>query len=474
VTGGVFGEVPGRIPRSDGDQRELVIPNVFEFCRTFMDRGFSCAHRLAWEAGALPISECSLFWGGGDKLVLLPLGPDPRWVEDVREAMGYPSLETFHPSSRLGGLCRAAQSEKLQEALGGGRRPAKALPWGATPELYALADFLGGESRLLGGEVTARENLFEALNLDSKAGFRLAASFPDSGVSMPEGFIAPTLSDALDILPFFAKRGGGVLKASHGAGGTSVALFPAGMGFSPEAAKRAMEARSRWDPFWLQSPVIVEELAGSGEAAPAFTADFFIGEGVRPRLIGAGRMRIAAGTRYCGLVAGAGALEREVMAAVGKAGEKIGRLLAGKGVRGWFNADFISDSGGTLLVAEVNVRRSSATHGFEAARFLYGEEWPDKVALLVNERFSFSGGKPDYPALRRGFASYNREARGRGAWAVPTSVNGGLRQRTPRISFLLLAPHARDLPLEEKLLTARLERETGKRCSSPPLPEPRG
>lgn len=469
--GGIFFDPPGRIAPKEGGGREVVVPNVFEFNRTFMDSGFSCSHSLAWRAGALPVAECSLFWGGSGKLVLLPLRPDPLWLEDVQEAMGYRRLEVFHPPSRLTGLCRAAQSERLGEILDAGWKPAKLLPWGATGELYSLAEFLGKENFALGGEVTPRGHFFEALNLDSKAGFRLAASFPGSGIRMPEGVVTPTLGDALGLLHRFVERGGGVLKANHGAGGTSVAFFPAGRGFSLEAAKRAMEARCRWDPFWLQSPVIVEELIGSGETVPAVTADFFIGEEGSARLIGAGRMRIAAGTRYCGLLAGRGVLEDETLAGVRKAGEQISRILAGRGVRGWFNADFVSGSGGTLYVTEVNVRRSCATHGFDAARFLYGEEWAGEIALLVNERLTFTGGKPDYPSLRRGFSAYNSEGRGRGVWAIPTSVNGGLRQRTPRISFLLIAPSASDLPGEEKILTARLERETGKRCTSPPLPD---
>lgn len=468
--GGVFGEPPGRMAPKEGGGGEIIVPNVFEFNRAFMDAGFSCSHRLAWHAGALPVAECSLFWGGSEKLVFLPLRPDPLWVEDVQEAMGYRRLEVFHPPSRLAGLCSAAQTERLREVLDAGWKPAKLLPWGAGGELYSLADFLGEENFPLGGEVTPRERFFEALNLDSKAGFRLAASFPGSGIRMPEGFVMPTLGDALGLLPRFVERGGGVLKANHGAGGTSVVLFPAGRGFSPEAAKRAMEARCRWDPFWLQSPVIIEELIGSGEAVPAVTADFFSGEGGSSRLVGAGRMRIAAGTRYCGLLGGRGALSGEVLAEIEKAGEQISRILAGRGVRGWFNADFVSGDGGTLYVTEVNVRRSCATHGFDAARFLYGEGWAGEIALLVNERLTFTGGKPDYPSLRRGFSAYNKKGRDRGVWAIPASVNGGLRQKTPRISFLLFAPGAGDLPGEEKILAAHLERETGKRCASPPLP----
>lgn len=434
----------------------IIIANIVEFNRRAMRVGFAENELATWDAASADLNDMALFWSGDNKLVITPNPVDGLFLADICTLLGYENLQVICPSKRSFSICDdIADCQEIFHTLYETLKspaPPQVITWGATKQFYGLLDRLHLTDRSsIAVEVPDYDKFWVALYLESKSGCRefcqgIQRQIPD--LHMPEGFICSSKDLALDALAYFALQGRAfVLKANWGTGGFSMLrVTQSELDQDIDQLRQNLARRMRFDHYWDQCPVILEEFISvpSADWPRALTIDFLIAPDGNITLIGKGVMLMRRDCLYAGISTGRGALEASVEDRMEMIGHRVAQAMAEFGYKGWFDLDFVVDQNSQLYLTEINARRASPAHVFGIAQRLAGTEWATKCGLYANDHLPLQGAcNPDYALIRESFFKFNDSHRNDGIIAVPTIVNSSLKRRTPYIGYVILAEEVR-------------------------------
>lgn len=348
---------------------------------------------------------------------------DPRWWDLLAERLAWDSL-TPHViptgiDEDLSG--RARQDPVVRDAVAQARASgAKVLSWGETGPFRSLVHTLPDE--VAPRSVDARA----ARAAESKSGstevFEAARLASDANVMVPWSFRCDDDAALIQAIEEMAEGGRGViLKSDFGVGGFGTALLQPEFTRSRDDCMAAVESLRGEDPRYSSWPLVVQsrvvrrrggpgDLTGDGEVLPDGSV-----------LYRGGAKMLVDGTHYAGAVTSC-----VTMASLSTWLEiedftiSVGRVLSGKGYRGWFDVDFLEGVDGRLHALEINARRTGPVAPLTIARrlgALHGEAF-SSVACLDSVTL------PRRLSARATFDALQSTESGRSEWLVPTSFLG--------------------------------------------------
>lgn len=347
--------------------RTLAIGNIAEFNESTRREVFSPPERESWLRASDELTDMAAFWGGSNKVMLVPPTVDRGWLEHVCERMAW-TIEVVEPARVSGlvvqdALIDSATLKRLAELLGGG---AALAPWGMTANvlrLNAALQALGVETEFL---APAPRDLWSVRYLDGKLALMdLATWLPD--LRVPAGYTAVNFEHCLGLVGMMVRaRTGFVVKSNVGVGGfgTFIGAAEGELG-DEERALRALHEAIDGEPMFREGPLLVQEYVHSAEATLRPTYDGFVHGPDDVRDVGVGGMLVD-GTSYRGVVVGEVPLPGEALVEAKRIGRAVGRVAGALGFRGWYDVDYVLSDSGTMIATEVNARRTSPAHAFAA------------------------------------------------------------------------------------------------------------
>jgi len=333
----------------------------------------------------------ALLWLGARKLVFVT-SPIP-YAEQVCRRLGYHGTRCLSPVSHSPWLSLDILREPalLMEIVkhAGAERTIQLIPYATTRQFFQLAETLRTEYQLnvLLPESPLPECLWLRDYIDTKAGFRaLAARWLPDPTLLPEGVVCQDLRQAAEVAYWFNRWGKAcVVKANRGESGLGHTLV------QPEdfASVEAIQAELQQNAFLHDDLIIVEEFIQSS-ASLSTSLELFV-----PPL-GAGEPEITYLSKQLFLEFGncSGVLvSRELLNApwystLAESGLRIAARLQAMGYVGHFDLDVIVDDADHVFLLEVNSRRTGGTHVHEFAKFFFGPDYLDKVAVVGYNKMS--------------------------------------------------------------------------------------
>jgi hypothetical protein len=348
--------------------RRLIIGNAHEYyfpAPELLPEARVSAHREV----DFSLSERALFWGGDDKLVVLPRPATGAFQAMIREVLGYRSMDILVPRNTSDSICNDLYRDPenwsaLLQRLGDART-VEVFAFGITPQLYQLISRL----RLAGLTVNTPELPPEPVapvieRLDSKSGFReltqrLAQAHPE--MAMPRGVVCRDTGEIAQAIEAIGRTGASVmLKSDSGAGGEGMVKLDGP--FDPPDIEAAIAQLMR-ETYSVQSfPVVAEQYIPPLDSPTAQALVLPDGR-VRPLLCG--RQILEGYTKYMGIEAGPHVYSEETRQGLYRVLSAIGTELARVGYQGWFDVDFVRGRDNRLYVLEVNIRRTGVSHVWE-------------------------------------------------------------------------------------------------------------
>jgi hypothetical protein len=391
-----------------------------------------------------------LFWLGQSKLVFATASTPPGvsvWAD-----WGYSGTELLAPDApthqlSLDILREPGLVNRIVE-YAGSKKSIQLVPYATTAEFLELAETLQREYGLtvLLPESPSRENLWLRNYIDTKSGFRqLVSQWIDDGQSLPLGVVCGKLEQAAEVVTWFNSQGKNcVVKADRGESGLGHRIFN-GRRLNRQDVLKELQA----NPFFHDDMVLVEErIRSSAELSPSL--ELFVpplGQGA-PEITYLSRQLFEQFGRFAGVLVSRSLTAASWYPALVRSGLTIASRLQAMGYVGHFDLDAIVDDAGHLYLLELNARRTGGTYVHEFARFTFGPNYLDRIALLCNNSI-ISGIIRDVETLKDVIGDlWFRNGSDTGIVVTVTST-------LPRGEFgcILIAPDENDvLALKQKLL----------------------
>lgn len=367
---------------------EIIVSNVADFYSPVTE--LLPAHAAAyWQKASFGLGQYALYWGGGEKLVVVECEPAASLVAEICARAGYARAEVRVPGGRGRTLLEKITGDgSLMETMADmAEEGADLAVWGRTGGMDGLAGMLGYRDCGAGpGWLHAAAG--------SKCGARLlfAGSKVDGEPLMPEGTTAENLAEAASEAGRLLSAGwGAVVKSDMGTAGYGMVFFEPGRKTGPGILRR-LKLAARGMPELEAGLVAVErfvpdeggrmtsasvqcELSGREGWKICFTASHHRGNSP-PR-------GLATGPAEAGM--GRGALPRTVRERLACAASVVCEKLCGLGYAGVAGMDFALEGGEGPRLLEINARRTTLTAGAELARWLYGSGWEEKASVRFHE-----------------------------------------------------------------------------------------
>lgn len=411
---------------------DLVVPNIGEFNirNQAVDLGpRGIGQYLGFSAY---LADQSVFWSTAERVLLLPAGHDPLWFADVHEVLGLAPPPVVSPRSRTNRLLTdlmhdASALQTLRETLGG--RPVRLLSWGATPELYLLAETIRSWGLRFDVDGVAPENHWVSLYLDSKLSCLDLAR--DLGIPMARSITAADRDQLSGALAAILRRHPrAIVKSPYGLAGQGSAVVDA-----DAASVASFWDRVHDDPFLRAYPLIVQEFVTHAEGVGCPALDFRVVDGgIRDLVLSA--VTTTQGHLFQSVNVGVGSLPAEVADRIVPLGHRLGEAAGALGYRGWLCVDLIAGADGEIYLTEINARRSGAMHSIGLLDHFQSE--PD-LTLSSHDLGVVRGPAPvSYaerirPVFQRAWAA--------GLRVYPTAIRG-LAFPEPIMALVAAAPSA--------------------------------
>lgn len=316
------------------------------------------------------LSQRALFWLSDEKLVLTPTAIPEEVLGHCKRVTGWQHVINWSLVVPELDLCAAvARDSELLNKLASLIRHqthARLSAYAVTPAYVQLARLL----EQTGCQFSTLESLSGSsaelqAYLDSKAGFRAEMARIPNTVSIPEGFVCPTLRSATDAIhQFLGQSRGCVVKSNFGESGWGTLIFHSGQPAPVATDLLAHEAAV--DSIWNSHPLIVEEYiesaAGSFGHSPSGEA-VVTDEGASFTYCCSQIM--ANQTEFQGVLLGGRMLPDQVQSEVARITNAIGAHYHAIGYRGYFDVDFILRKDERLFALETNARRTGGTHAHD-------------------------------------------------------------------------------------------------------------
>lgn len=433
----------------------VVIPNVHEYAQKGMDPDYPALLLATWRNVASGFSEVALFWEGDDKLVVSPKPMDSIFVAYIKDLLGYRSITVVSPQRCTTELSMdILRDESVLSAIGSYvnlNGVTYLRPWGATKQMYLLADEITNRGlRLSFDELPKRNDYWSCTYIDSKIGFReMCVGLQDKtpSIRIPRGFTCDSFANSLEVLRWFhAKRVPCVLKASSGVGGYGNVFLREELLHQPfEQVEKFVCEATKTLPYFRTGAAIVEEMispaAPQGMSSPACARSVFLSGLVQAngelKIVGGGTDIRDSQCNYAGAEIGKENLLDAVADVAKTVMYEMGNTIAGYGYRGHWGVNFIVSTA-TPVAIELNARRCGESHAYAIAERLYGATWMSdcyaitRLPIRVQVEPSVSIG-----SALHAFERTNRRCKKRGILAVPTQVSW-LCQASPGLGYVIL------------------------------------
>jgi hypothetical protein len=349
--------------------------------------------------------DLSMFWAGDDKIILARHDIDDEYWADVCEIAGYGRARrvAVHGALHDTSICKSlldADTPWTATPDWRGAEPVRLASWGATPELYALAEhFRGGGRPRLDIEVPRSADYWVVPFFGSKTGSRAlladVCATEDTQVCVPDGLVARDRDAALRIAAKAPSLWGDVmLKADHGSGGIGLHALLQGSAFN--------EAETFLSGLPADQPIVVEHHLGHGLQVVPLAYNGEVNADGRATTVSTGAQVIRDDQYFAGSEMGVDVLSDDLDREMQAFGSAVGSRLATAGYRGPFNVDFIHrPRENSVYAIEINARRSGSSSVAELLAHLVGADWQQSVAAIAVERVSVPRSLARFRALKR-------------------------------------------------------------------------
>ncbi|MEJ3748506.1 hypothetical protein WEI85_35140 [Actinomycetes bacterium KLBMP 9797] len=395
---------------------ELIVPNNGEF--NVRNAAVDLGPRGSQEylAFGAYLADQAVFWSTADRVLVLPAGYDPLWFADVHDALGLAPPPVVAPRHRTGRLVNDLLHDPV--ALSALRanvadRPVRLLSWGATAELFLLAEAVRGWGVTVQLDGVAEENHWTSLYLDSKVScLDLARDVP--GLRVPRSITVTSRDELRGAIAAMAARHSRVIvKSPYGVAGQGSAVVDAG-----DDSMAAFWATMHDDPYFRAYPLIVQEFITHAAVAACPALDFQVGpDGVSDLVVSA--VTTAEGHLFQSVNVGAGALPAAMVDRIVPVAHRIGAAAADLGFRGWLCLDMIAAVDGEIYLSEINARRSGAMHSIGLLRM-----WRADSALTLSSHDLTAVSGPAPVSYRERVRPVFQRAWSAGIRAYPTAIRG--------------------------------------------------
>jgi len=355
------------------------------------------------------LGERGLLWAGGDKLVVTSQPVSGKFARHIQSAMGYRRLETISPAQPSLYLCRdvwndLALFKKVVSFCG--TAPVDLIPYTTTADFLELAERLQEQGvQVFLPESVNRQTLWLRDYLDTKLGFRMLWQTLSNRLKhfrLPQGFSCRTCPEAAEVVCWFLERGiKCLIKANLGAGGEGLAKFDPGAHTQNNLADvlTILEA----NPFLDNDLLIVEELItmDPSVAGGSPSIDLCVpppGQG-EPRVLCLSGQMLAVNGEFLGVKVYRDILSDSMTKAIRQDGLCIAHEVARMGYVGPFDIDLVAGEDGNLYAVEMNMRRTGGSHAHDAASYLFGPDYVERVAVLAASKSVTEVGPLSYEAL---------------------------------------------------------------------------
>jgi hypothetical protein len=343
----------------DDGERFVHLGNVTEFNEQFLAPSVGDDARERWRADCQHYANLAMFYSPQPAAAILPNHVDRAWIEVLVRQFDWEPVEVYSGIATHASLSQAVLDRPaLLARIRSGRGPV--LAWGLTSQFEAL---LAGTAEL--GPPSAA--LAATRHFESKAATHHLFALLAVGVS---GIVVPAQrpvdSVRATVRALAARVAAGetaVLKAEHGVGGAGTAVITPQLVAAVGGARALVRQILPRDWFRRHGFLLVEQYVDGGGPLKDLTFDAVVADDGTVRTVGTGVM-IIEGTRYRGVTVGPGVVPPGLDGTIRGFGEAVGRALAARGYRGWFDVDFVTDREGRAAPTEVNVRRTGPTVAF--------------------------------------------------------------------------------------------------------------
>jgi hypothetical protein len=404
---------------------DLVVPNVAEFNLRHPRLSFDPATVDSFLRFGAAMSDQSVFWSDGPRVLVLPDGVDQHWLEDVHGMLGAtPSVVRPHwRSGRISAdlLADEAAMAALTASLDG-HDPVRIVSWGASDELYRLVTAIEGLGHRVLLDVPPEQRYWSSLYLDSKISCTdLATRVP--GLRVAPGITVDTWPELHGVLEVMRADGDAVIvRGVYGTGGEGSAI----VGPGPEELERFWRTL-RDDPLLRVFPLLVQKYLtlAPGVGSPAVDLLISAEHGgiadIVPSVMTVERHR------FVSVDVGGHVLPAAMTQEMTDIAHRVASAALRLGFEGWFGIDFIVDHHDDLYVTEFNARRTGGTQWIPLL-----ERWHPARHAVAHARHAVP--LPDsapagvtYDDLAPAF----HRLRADGIEVFPTTVRGlGMRHRT--------------------------------------------
>lgn len=382
--------------------RTIVIPNISEFYRPLY-RDANQRQREAWTEPSRAESDMALFWRDDDKLVIMPHRVPQEFLDDVRRALHYRNVQVVSPANSGDSICEDILADTalftlLVETLRCSPAP-QIITWGATEQLYILADALRREGVAFDmPEVPARDNFWAVRYLGSKSGFRdfcIRLSQTEADVRIPPGFICSDVEMASEVAEWFVLRGKGfVVKPNESVSGYGTLMYGPEKARQLRDLKALIHMQARLTPVLSVGPVVVEEYIESQvhAAIRSPSIQVVVDQAGHARVRCLACQLVRPDGKYLGAVITPNLLPAVTTMRLRRIGMTVGQAVSTLGYRGVFNIDTVVGVDEQVYCVELNARRTSVTYTLDIAEHLVGVDFSQSMSLVTCERFPVQKG----------------------------------------------------------------------------------
>lgn len=434
----------------------IIFPNVHEFVMRGV-RGITDRSILEeWRNIGAGYGETSMFWEGDRKLLLVPVPIDLKYIEFIKQLVGYQEICQYSPERFTSKTSEDFLEDGVYDAVrqfNKGKDFVNFVPWGATEDLYRLMHELHNcSNNLLTDEIPCFDNYWSSLYYDSKMGFREVFNKIFKGyenVILTNGYSFSSQEEAMHLVRKYHKRRKPcVIKANNAVSGFGNFFVTSNLFDKPwEAVNAQINEYLSSTPYFKNGSVIVEEFIATPspvECGNDFYHSCFMSAVTHPtqgtKLIASGVDMRDELNYYAGAYMGKGDIKQSIKAEIEQAMYLIGDQMSKDGFAGHWGANFMVDKQEKIYAIEINPRRCGESHIHGLAKKLYGENWMSELCIISRFPLSVELDKNSMMDIEVVLNFFNQiNSQNSDALVVPTQLSWLKKNRYKGIGYVVFS-----------------------------------